>query len=241
MLSQLPIVSGPTLAELPTVRALRQLWHQVSARPLWAPPNFWRYLALRRHMRLQLLDARRIPVAAIEGKFNDCSSCTDICCIGPQSTVLLRLQDIATLHDIGRTDLLTLQKPKFTAAALQSRPALRRQVSSVAWRVFPALRQDSMRACAALDRDGKCTLYPHWPLACARFPYALHVDDLDIFYSRRCQSFWIHPSGKERVTAMAAAAVASYNERIKDAVLLAYAREHVAELGLLNYLNTDAL
>ena len=241
MLSHLPILNAVAPAPLPTVQALQRLWESVAHKPLWAPPHFWRYLKLRRQMRLTLLDPQRVRVAAPEGKFNDCGSCTDLCCVGPHSTVLLRLQDIATLHDLGRTDLFTLQKPSFAAPALAQRPALRRQINSAAWRVFPVLRQDSMRACAALNRDGKCTLYPHWPLACARFPYALHLDDMEVFYSRRCQSFWIHPSGRERATPMAMAAVAAYNERIKDAVLLAYARQGLDGLGLLKYLNTDCL
>ena len=241
MKARLPILSSaftpaaPRL--LPTVLALDALWTEVAAKPLWAPPHFWRYLKLRWRTRLTFLDASRLTRVGQPGKVNDCSTCTDICCIGPRSAVLLRLRDIATLHDIGRSDLISRQKPKFAPHELASRPALRRQVQSRGWDIFPVLAQNSFGACVALNEAGRCGLYPHWPLACARFPYALHLDDGDIFYSQRCQSFWVHPKATERATAMALAAVASYNERIKDLVLLAYAPERLAALGLSNYLS----
>ena len=85
---------------------------------------------------------------------------------------------------------------------------------------------------------GRCSLHPHWPLSCARFPYALHLDAHEVFYSRRCDAFWIRNDGKAdgRVQAMTIAAVASYNERIKDFVILAYARERLVDLGLARHL-----
>ena len=233
MLQALPIYA-PTLT-LPTVAALAALWREVAARPLWAPPHFWRYLGLRRRMHLRLLAVEQLPVVAPVGKVNDCSSCLDICCVGPAATVLLRLTDIARLIDIGRTELIVQQRPTFSRAAQQRRPALRRQLASRSWAKFPVLKQDSMGACAALGRDGRCGLYPHWPLACARFPYSLHLPDRDIFYSQRCQSFWVHPAGAPQVTAMAVAAVAAYNARIQDAILLAYAPERLRALGLMAF------
>lgn len=221
---------------LPTVQALDALWNEVAHRPLWAPPNVWRYLKLRWRARLTLLDPARLARVGPPGKVNDCQSCTDICCTGSRAAVLLRFRDIATLQDIDRTDLMSQVKPRFQDVELAERPALRRQVGSRAWQTFPVLKQNSFGACAALGLDGRCGLYPHWPLACARFPYALHLDDMDIFYSRRCQSFWVHPAAEGRATAMALAAVASYNERIKDLVLLEYAPKRLEELGLLRFL-----
>ena len=241
-MSRLPILQAENqAAPLPTVRALEVIWQTVAARPLWLAPNFWRYIKLRRRLRLRLLEADQVPIIGPRGKVNDCQSCTDICCVGAQATVLLRLRDIATLHDIGRADLMTDTKPHFSPAQLAERPALRRQVESHAWDIFPVLKKDSMGACQALTRAGKCSLYPHWPLACARFPYALHLSDEEVFFSQRCQSFWIHKSRHREAQSMAAAAVASYNERIKDLVILAYAREEVAALGLLQYLQTGSL
>ena len=222
--------------------ALADLWKWTRRRPLWLPPHFWRFVRLRARSRLTQVAAPQVAHGGHAGQVNDCASCTDMCCVGAQATVLLRLRDIAALVDLKRCDLLTLQKPTFCAATLRSRPALRRQVRSESWAVFPVLRQDSMRACAALAKDtGKCSLYPHWPLACARFPYALRAEADETFYSRRCQSFWIHPRLAPRATQMAEAAVAAYNERIKDAILLAYARPQLADLGLLRHLDMSAL
>ncbi len=226
-------------APLPTVAALEALWGEVSRRPLWAPPTFWRWVALRRRTKLQLIDPRRVAIAVPPGKVNDCQSCTDICCVGPRSTVLLRLRDIATLMDVRREDLIAVKKPSFSDEELRNRPALSRQVQSSAWQTFPVLRQDSMSACSALTKDGKCSLYPHWPLSCARFPYSLHADDLEVFYSRRCDAFHIRNDREAdgRVHAMGLAAVAAYNERIKDLVLLAYAHPALERLGLLRFLS----
>ena len=243
MHARLPILSSAHKSHasvaMPTVAALEALWQDWSHRRLWAAPTLWRYLLLRRHMRLRLIDPSDVTVVGPTppmAKVNDCGSCTDICCVGPKSTVLLRLRDIAMLRDLGRTDLISQHKPSFGEDALAAAPMLRRQVASQAWQIFPVLKKDSMGACEALSQEGKCTLYPHWPLSCARFPYALHVDEADVFYSQRCQSFWLHPEGQPQVQSMAAAAVACYNERIKDAILLTFARPELTRLGLTYHL-----
>jgi Fe-S-cluster containining protein len=152
--------------------------------------------------------------------------------------VLLRLKDIATLIDLGRTDLISVDKPRFSEQEQLARPALRRHLASDAWRIFPVLKQDRMGACAALTRSGGCSLYPHWPLSCARFPYSLHADDREVFYSPRCRSYWIRGDAGAKVRAMVAAAVDSYNERVKDAVLLSYVPERVASLGVTGFFAT---
>lgn len=223
-------------SSLPTVLALDKIWQHVASKPLWAPPNVWRYLKLRWRLRLRWIDYTSVQISAPVGKVNDCASCTDICCIGPHATVLLRLRDIAMLCDIGRTDLITHKKPTFSATMLQNRPALRKQLQSRVWQQFPVLKKSTINACAALSDAGKCTLYPHWPLSCARFPYALHLDDLDVFYSQRCQSFFIHPSYEKRAQTMIRASIDGYHERLKDIILLSYAPHALEALGLLQYL-----
>lgn len=228
-------------APMPTVMALRALWHEVRRRPLWAPPHFFRYLALRRRMRLRLLKAEQMRVVAPQGKLNDCTACTNLCCTGSSSAVLLRLLDMAKLIDIGRTDLMTHHKPQFTAAQLAQSPSLRRQVSSESWQRFPVLKQNAFGACQALTDEGLCSLYPHWPLTCARFPYALQIEAQQVVYAQRCQSFYIHPRQSSHVTTMQIAAVEAYNERIKDAVLLAYAPKRLSELGIMSYMRGTAL
>jgi Fe-S-cluster containining protein len=231
--SSLPIAGQPAL---PTVDALNALWSEVSSRPLWASPNFFRYLKLRWRMRLAPVRAERLKILAPRGKVNDCASCTDICCIGPRSTVSLRFRDIATLIDIGRTELITHEKPNFATDDRRGHPALERTLHSTNWQRFPVLQKNSFGACAALTDEGKCGIYPHWPLSCERFPYALDVDASLVFYSSRCRSFWIRDGEQGRVEQMKAAAAAGYNERIKDLVLLAYAPERLERLGLTRFL-----
>jgi len=223
-------------AARPTVAALDRLWQEVTRRPLWLPPHFFRYWRLRRDNRLTLLDPARVSVRAHRWQVNDCGCCTEVCCVGKNATVLLRLRDIATLMDLGRTDLIVGVKPEFSPHELAARPALLRQVSSQAWARFPVLAQNRMGACLALTTEGKCSLYPHWPLSCARFPYALDVDHRDAFFSPRCRSFWIYSDADSRVAGMVASAVHSYNERIKDLILLEYAPNRLYELGLCEHL-----
>jgi Fe-S-cluster containining protein len=222
--------------DLPTVRALEDLWREVTARPLWAPPNLLRYLKLRRRTHLKPVDPNQVKSVTPVGQINDCGACSDSCCIGAHNTVLLRLRDIATLVDLKRTALIVSQKPRFSAEVLRARPALRRQVNSETWRRFPVLAQNAFGACQALDQEGRCGLYPHWPMSCARFPMALHLESAEVFFSRRCQSFWIHPERAKDAERIQLAAVASYNERIKDAVLLAYAPQRLQAMGLTTYL-----
>ncbi|MEZ0312371.1 MAG: YkgJ family cysteine cluster protein [Myxococcota bacterium] len=234
-MSRLPIVDERA-KPLPTVAALERLWDEVAARPLWAGGRFFLYLRLRARMRLAMVRPEQLTSIVPEGKVNDCSACTELCCIGHEQTVSLRFRDIATLVDIGREDLMTTTKPVFSATTLAEKPALARTVASEAWRRFPVLVQNSFGACKALSDEGKCTLYPHWPTSCARFPYALDIESDEITYSPRCRSFWIRPDAGAKVTAMKVAAVAAYNERIKDLVLLAYAPERLDDLGLTRYL-----
>lgn len=228
--------TGPPRQFLPLTEELERLWDEVAAAPRFGGSR-WRYLALRRHLRLRLIAPEQVRIVGPPGKINDCTACTDICCVGPRSAVLLRFKDITTLIDIGRPDLISQQKPRFSPADLAKRPALRRHVGSASWQVFPVLKQDSMGACAALTREGRCGVYPNWPLSCARFPYALHTDMRDVFFSRRCDSFWVRPDAGLPVGEMACAAVTAYNERIKDLVLLEYAPERLAALGLTAYLD----
>ena len=237
MSAALPIIDAASSpAPLPTVRALETLWDEVSTKRLWAPPNFFRFLSLSWSMRTREVNPDDITLIAPTGKVNDCQSCMNNCCVGHSSTVLLRLRDIAALIDLGRTELITQEKPCFDTATLQERPALARQVSSRDWQEFPVLTQNSFGACDALDTEGQCTLYPHWPSTCARFPYTFNPDQLEVLYSRRCDAFWIHPHLEERAHEMAVSAVGAYNARIRDRILLAYASERLEALGIAKFL-----
>jgi Fe-S-cluster containining protein len=211
------------------------LWEEVARRPLWAPQNILKTLSLGWNTRLRLLQPGALPIVAPPGKVNDCGSCTENCCVGPESTVVLTFLDIATLIDIGRTDLMTQDKPPLEADT----PARARTLRSLHWQRFPVLKKKA-GACAALSVEGRCTLHPHWPLSCARFPYALHADLQDIYYSPRCDAFWIRADGEPRAQQMATAAVLAYNQRIKDILMLAFAQERLTALGLMQYLQESS-
>ncbi len=234
----LPVIQGPAQEVLPTVRALQLLWEEVSSKPLYAYPHFFTYIKLRWKMKMSLANPHTVRVVGTGLKGSDCSACLNNCCVGPSSTVLLRLTDIAALIDTGKTYLISQEKPSFKQNVLDASHALKRQVSSQAWQQFPVLKKNNIGACAALSDEGKCTLYPHWPVSCARFPYAYRPLDHTVYYSSRCDAFWVRPAEGPRVQKMAVAAVAAYNERIKDAVLLAYVPERLRGLGLLDFLSS---
>jgi hypothetical protein len=234
-----PVIQRPHVDALPTVRALHALWEEVSEKPLYAYPHFFTYVKLRWKMRMTLASPETVKVAGNPFKASDCSGCLENCCVGPSSTVLLRLVDIAALIDTGRTDLISMEKPSFDFSKMHQNTVLQRQVSSESWHRFPVLKKSTIGACAALSSEGQCSLFPYWPLSCERFPYAYRPEDHTVFYSPRCDSFWVRPSESSRVQRMAVAAVASYNERIKDAVLLAYKPNVLKDLGLLDFLSSD--
>ncbi len=240
MTRALPIVDPASVPVLPTVRALEAIWDEISAKPLWAPPHFFRFIALHWSMRTREVQPETLAMIAPKGKINDCGSCMNNCCVGHHATVLLRLRDIAALMDLDRTDLMTQDKPQFSSAELSDSPSLARQVNSRDWQEFPVLRQNSFGACVALDTEGQCTLYPHWPATCARFPYSLNPDRLEVLYSKRCDAFWIHPSYQEQAKRMAVAAASAYNARIRDRIMLAYAPERLEALGITKFLRISA-
>lgn len=221
---------------LTTVEQLNQLWRDLSARPLWRRPYTWKYIKLAYRMRLSLIKPHKVKLMLPRGKVNHCSECLDNCCIGKSSTVLLRLADIATLMDIGRTDLISHNKPCFSKDEQSERPALERNLRTKAWHDFPILKQTAYHACMALGDDGLCQLYPHWPLSCARFPYALHADDKVVFFSPRCPSYLVDASRLPHGQQMVKAACEAYNAQIKDAIMLAYIPEKLEALGVLDYL-----
>jgi Fe-S-cluster containining protein len=218
------------------VRALEALWQKVSAKPLWLPPHFWRYLRLRRRIELRELARSDVRISTPLPVANNCRACTDTCCVGKKNTVSLRLIDIAWLLDGDRTDLIAADKPTFTDSEMSA--ARRRFTESRTFAMFPVLRQDAAERCAALGPSGACSLYPHWPLSCARFPYSLDLSEREIFYSPRCGSLSPTASFAEpRVRMMIDATLAAYNQRIRDWILCDYAWGELTRIGLTRFLH----
>lgn len=219
----------------PAVQALERLWREVSAKPLWLPPNFWRFIKLRGRFELREISRRDFHISTPIPLVTNCRACTDTCCVGKKNTVSLRLVDIAWLIDLGRTDLMTADKPDFAEDEMSR--ARQRFTESTTFARFPVLRQDARERCLALSVGGDCTLYPHWPLSCARFPYSIDLSDREIFYSPRCPSFTRSESFDEpRIRMMVDAALAAYNQRIRDWILLDYAWPALERIGVTRFL-----
>ncbi len=192
-----------------------------------------RELKLRASFDVDLLSRWRIVNRVAAGTIPDCPNCTNICCAGLENVVSLRLRDIARLIDLDRTDLMTKKKPNFPASMLAERPGLGELVASELWRTLPVLRQTGdLKVCAALSKRLTCTLYPHWPLSCERFPYSLSVVRRQVTWGSRCPSEKRDPTFEPRRRALFQAALDAYDERVKDAVLLTHARPALDELGI---------
>ena len=215
-------------------KGLDALWqrHRSKWRRLFSSAAL-RELQLRASFDVDLLTHWRITNKVPSGTIPDCPNCTNICCAGIENAVSLRLTDVARLLDLGRSDLMTKKKPNFPADMLADRPGLRELVASELWRTLPILRQSGdLRVCAALSKSLKCTLYPDWPLSCERFPYSLSVMRRRVTWGSRCPSKKVDPSFEPRRQTLFKAALKAYDERVKDAVLLAHARDSLDDIGI---------
>lgn len=218
----------------PTEQALDQLWSRFdrSWRRLLSP-RILEELKLRASFDVELFSPRQIANEVPRGTVPDCASCEDICCVGIENLVSLRLVDVAVLIDIDRTDLMTKVKPAFSDELLRRRPALGELVASELFRTLPVLRQlGDSRICAALTPELSCSLHPHWPTSCERFPYTLSAARKTVGWGTRCPSRRRSAEDARRSDEIFEAAISSYNERVRDAVLLAHAREDLEALGL---------
>lgn len=210
--------------------ALETLWqrHRQPARRLLS----WRWrreLVLRQRFSVRPVDWTKVTDEIPRDQVPDCGRCTDLCCGGLENVVSLRLRDLATLIDLGRTDLIARRKPRFPESLLRERPSLRPWIQSTLWRTLPVVEQvGPHRTCAALVQ-GQCSLYPHWPTSCARFPYTIGEGRLR--WGLRCRTPAPLPSPKH-ASRMRAAAAATYDRRIEDAVLLSHARADLDAIGL---------
>jgi Fe-S-cluster containining protein len=222
-------------------RALDDLWQQESAR-LWRLGNLVTLARLRRRFSLRILHPSDLKVAIPRGQVPDCDNCVDLCCTGPNAVVSLRLRDIAVLVDRGLTGHITFERPPSPPSSRASW-ARREADGAVFARAFPVLARDATGTCLFLDENRMCGVWPSWPLSCARYPYALDLQSRVIFYAKGCSSTTIAPYAEApaRIRALVGAVVDAYNQRVRDVILLAVAREALRELGLLSFLRVDEL
>lgn len=218
----------------PTLAKLDLLWeqHRSNWRRLLSRGAVTE-LMLRANFDLDLLVPEEIANRVPLGTVPNCPECNDVCCAGVENVVSLRLRDIAVLIDIGRTDLMKKEKPRFPEWMLQERPAIRELVASELFARLPVLVQlGEDRICAALTPELRCSLHPNWPLSCERFPYSLGATRREVVWGRRCQSKKLDPELAQRGREMFRSAISVYNERVKDAVLLAHATKELDAIGI---------
>ena len=223
----------------PVRSRLEDLWQRYASptRRLFSR-NIFRELRLRARFDIDPVDLKRITNDVPRGAVPDCPSCPNVCCGGYENVISLRLIDIADLIDLERTDLISTKKPRFPEELLAERPWLQDLSTSFLWRTLPIIRQEGPgRRCAALTKNLRCSLYPNWPTSCERFPYTFHPLTQRVRWGSRCPT---RRSGVDlkRSHALYQAALSTYNERIRDAVLLYHGRQALDELGIGQWLTS---
>ncbi len=219
--------------------ALAALWREQAPR-LFQPRAVMKQLRLRRRFDLEPVRLEKLRIAIPTAQVPDCDNCLDVCCAGDHALVSLRLRDIAVLMDVGRTDLMTHDRPPPPPTTTWAR---READGSIFHAAFPVLARDATKTCRALTDDRLCGLWPSWPLSCARYPYALDRRHGVIFYAAGCRSTKLAAVADApiAVRTLVRAVVDAYNERLRDVLLLAFAREALREHGLLQWIKEDKL
>jgi Fe-S-cluster containining protein len=220
----------------PLERSLEDLWDLRVRHEIFRLRHLPHNIRLFRRYRLRFVQADELTVDFELGLTPHCPSCTDLCCRGRGNSVPLRLHDIARLVDRRLGGLVSGEHPRFTADELAESPARRRFIASDIWRIFPVLRQRPDETCVALGSDGRCRLHPDWPLACAKYPYFIDPHTRILTFGRRCPSRVQRTADHPHTQALLASAIEYTNRTVKDLLLVHYAWEDLAALGLDAYL-----
>lgn len=216
---------------------LERLWskHRSQAKRFLSKP--WTEVRLMSQFELAPVRLASVINEVPKGAVPDCGACMNNCCGGLENLVSLRLIDVATLIDIGRTELMSKTKPVFPPELLQAKPSLLALQESWLFQTLPVLKQvGAERRCAALTPNLECSLHPSWPTSCERFPYMMTADRKKVRWGTRCPSRAPQPD-LQRAAELHAGAVAVFNERIRDAVLLQHARADLNAAGFEPFLN----
>lgn len=193
----------------------------------------WRSPSRALHLRFGLWRRELRPARAnraIPMAVPDCAACSDNCCTGPH-LVSLRLTDIARLHDAGLGDHIVTLDQLDRATVYASHPELREIESRPGFAAFPVLGRSNDGRCPFLSAELRCTIYPIRPVACRRFPLFVGDDLRTVRWASSCESRKDGNPG-----ALFEAALDSYNQRIRDHLVLRYARPVIDNLGLGRYL-----
>lgn len=215
---------------------LKKLWAEISTRKLFKFKNFFKDLILLQKYDLRFIAPERLIFNFDKNLLPDCENCAKNCCHGAENTVSLRLIDIARLLDAGLTEAIDLDNRSFQADNyFKKYPQNLRFVKNDSWKFFPVLKRVN-NICPYLDKNNRCSIYKYRPITCRRFPYIISNDKKHIIFSKKCH----HTKRLDDKTAQQElfnAALDSYNEKIKDLILVNYARKELERLGIIKYLN----
>lgn len=195
------------------LKKLDSLWERARYRHYY-PQNWFKLRSLHKRYELDFLRYSDMQIMIPRGRVPDCENCLEICCTGPHSIVSLRLRDIAALIDAGLESHITQGGEG------------------------PVLTQDKTKTCTLLTKDRLCGAYPAWPISCARYPYAVDARNKVVFYAKGCRSheqLSFHEANP-RTRNLVQAAIDSYNERIKDILLMNFAQQELREIGLMTHI-----
>ncbi len=221
----------------PLARALEGLWLETQKR-IRNPRYLWSHYRLRRQFDLSFLQPHQFRLLVPPGVLTHCQQCENICCTGNHSRVSLNLIDIARLVDANLEDFIQTG-PHQSISHTPKRPAQRDAEASIFYRAFPVLVRDETQTCALLKSNLQCGAFPHWPLSCERYPFAINLEEKTVFWAKGCghQELHYEPEAQLRTRQLFHAALDAYNQRIKDAAMLYLAMPELSELGLLKYLH----
>ena len=215
---------------------LNVLWQEVSTKRVFQFKNILKDFYLLHKYDLRFVRPGQLRIRFDRELVPDCANCAKNCCHGAENTVSLRLVDIARLLDAGLAEAIDLDNQSFREDPyFKTNKKLLRSLNNDSWNFFPVLKRIN-NICPYLDRKKRCTIYAHRPLTCRRFPYVLATSKRDLLFSKKCYN----PKKSESAKLPAQLfqdSIDSYNERVKDLILINYAKQELIELGLGRYLN----
>ncbi len=223
----------------PLAQELASLWTETQKR-IWNPKYLWSHFQLRRKFDLNFLQPHEFRLLIPPGVLTHCQQCETICCTGQNSRVSLNLIDIARLID-ANLETFIQPAPHKAIPSMQKRAAQQDAEASIFYHAFPVLRRDETLTCSLLTPNLQCGAFPHWPLSCERYPFAINLVEKTVFWAKGCghQELHYEPEAHLRTRQLFHAALDAYNQRIKDAAMLYLAMPELSQLGLLKYLHLE--
>ncbi len=214
---------------------LAKLWAEVAGNRVFKFKNIFKDFLLLTKYDLRFIQAAKVKLRVADNMLPDCEHCPQNCCHGAENTVSLRLIDIARLLDAGLSAAIDQDNRSFRQDIyFKNKPGVLADINSDDWNYFPILKRVN-NICPYLDQQNKCTIYKYRPITCRRFPYILTQTKAHIVFSQKCYKTKIalEPLKQQELFQ---AALDSYNEKVKDLILINYARADLEEIGLRKYL-----